>query len=380
MDRNLLNLGLVRVLIACDKFKGSLSAEQACEAIRSGLEAGGVQADWDLCPIADGGEGFAEALTTAMGGEWRECEALDALERPILAKYGFCRRDGDRVVLMEMAEASGYWRIAAEERDIMRATTVGTGHMIRHAAQVGRAERILIGIGGSATNDGGVGMAAALGVAFRDAKGWELRPRPAEMAEVAELCDGGRIRLPAIEVACDVENPLLGPNGATAVYGPQKGAGPAELAALESFLTRLVEACDGRELAAQPGAGAAGGLGFGLMQFAQARLRPGFEMVADALQLDLRIEESDLVITGEGSLDAQSLAGKGPVGLAHLARQVGKRVLGLAGRVSPEVTASGVFDATRSLEEFGLPLEESMRRGAELLERLASDVAGLLRS
>ncbi|NNM31268.1 MAG: glycerate kinase, partial [Akkermansiaceae bacterium] len=226
----------MRILIACDKFKGSLAATEACEAIRDGLTAAGVSAEFDLCPIADGGEGFAAAMVAALGGRWRSCAVHDALGRRITARYGLGRSHGTPVAVMEMAEASGYLRISPEERDILHASTAGTGQMIRHAVQVAAVERILIGIGGSATNDGGVGMAAALGIAFRDARGEELRPVPAAMGALAEICEGGRIDLPPIEVACDVTNPLLGPNGATAVYGPQKGAGEAERGVLEEFL------------------------------------------------------------------------------------------------------------------------------------------------
>jgi len=370
----------MRVLIACDKFKGSLTALEACAALRDGMRAAGLDAGMELCPIADGGEGFAEAMVAAMGGEWRTCPAVDALGRPVSAKYGICSKGKGVLAVMEMAEASGLWRLGEGERDILRATTAGTGQMIRHAARDGRADRILVGIGGSATNDGGAGMAAALGIAFRDARGTELRPEPGCMRELAEVCEGSRIRLPAIEVACDVENPLLGPEGATAVYGPQKGAGPRECEILEGFLELLVAASGGEELARRPGAGAAGGLGFGLMRFAGARLRPGFEMVAETLRIEERIAHADAVVTGEGALDGQSLAGKGPVALARMARRMGKRVMGCGGRVTAEVVASGEFDATFSLEAFNLPLEESMRRGAELLGRVGRGVAGLLRA
>ena len=369
----------MRVLIACDKFKGSLGALEACEALLGGLVSGGLEAEIELCPIADGGEGFTEAMVVAMGGDSRSCQVAGPLGRKVAAEYGVCRRGEDVVVVMEMAAASGMWLLPAGERDVMRASTAGTGSMIRHAVKQENADLILIGIGGSATNDGGAGMAAALGIAFRDKFGWEIEPVPAELGEMSEICEGGRMRVPRIEVACDVENPLLGANGATAVYGPQKGAGPEERRRLEAFLTRMVEVSGRRDLADKPGAGAAGGLGFGLMLFADATLRSGFEMVADALDLEERLARADVVITGEGSMDAQTLSGKGPAGVARMAREAGAMVVGVGGRVTAEVRASGLFDQVGTLEVFKLPLEESMRRGGELLGLTGGKLAGLLR-
>jgi glycerate kinase len=373
------NNTLMRVLVACDKFKGSLSALEACEAVKAGLMASGVDAEFELCPIADGGEGFVTAMIGALRGEWVECKVSDALGRKIVANYGVCRVGEDEVAVMEMAEAAGMWRLAPGERKVMKASTAGVGQMIRHAAKVREVDRILIGLGGSATNDGGVGMAAALGIAFRDAKGWELEPVPEEMIKVAQIGEAGRIGLPRIEVACDVDNPLLGPTGATAVFGPQKGAGSEDQEKLEQFLTALVETTQGEEIAERPGAGAAGGLGFGLMRFAGGELRNGFDIVADHLGLEERFKGVDVVVTGEGSLDEQSLSGKGPVGVARLARQAGAKVVGIAGKVSPEVVASGLFDELGSLEAYELPLEESMARGAELLRKTGEHLAGLLR-
>jgi glycerate kinase len=369
---------VMRVLLAFDKFKGSLSAIEACEAMEEGLGKGGLEAEVVQCPIADGGEGFAAAMVTAMKGSWQECRSVDALGRKITARYGLCLQGGKKVAVMEMAEASGYWRIAEGERDVMRATTAGTGKMIRHAAQVAEVDLILLGLGGSATNDGGAGMAASLGVAFRDASGNEIEPVAKELARVVEVFDRGRIRLPKILVACDVENPLLGPEGATAIYGPQKGAGPNEQRLLENMLARLVQASDAEEFASQPGAGAAGGLGFGLLRFAGAELRPGFEMVSETLDLEARFAGADVVVTGEGSMDAQTLSGKGPAGVARLAREAGAFVVGVGGRVDEEVRESGLFDLLGSLEEFQLPLEESMARGAELLRMTGERLAGLL--
>lgn len=370
----------MRILIACDKFKGSLTAMEACVAIRDGLREAGLPGEIAVRPIADGGDGFARAMVEALDGEWRSCESCDALGRPVQARYGLLQSAaGDRAAVIEMAEASGLWRVPVEERNIRRSSTFGTGMMIRDAVESG-AQRLLIGIGGSATNDGGVGMAAALGVRFLDEAGNELEASPAGLVEVAAVDESGRIELPPIEVACDVSNPLLGSNGASAVYGPQKGATPEDVAFLDRVLARLATVCGAEGVAEMEGAGAAGGLGFGLVRFAGATLRPGFEMVADALELEGEVARADAIITGEGSLDAQTLQGKGPMGVALLAReQPGKTVIGIGGRVEPVVTRAESFDATFSLESFGLGVDECMVRAAELLRRLAGQVAGLLR-
>ncbi|MCS5538917.1 MAG: glycerate kinase [Roseibacillus sp.] len=369
----------MRILIACDKFKGSLTATEACEAIRDGLREAGSSDDLVVCPIADGGEGFTESMVTALNGQWRSCESFDALHNPVEARYGLLSdASGELEAVLEMAEASGLRRIPAESRDVLHSSTFGTGSMIRDAANQG-ARRILVGIGGSATNDGGAGMLAALGVKFLDSSGKELNPVPACLVNLASVDTAGLLELPPIEVACDVENPLLGPNGASAVYAPQKGAGEGEIQFLEGALTRLVQVTGTTEAAEAPGAGAAGGLGFGLMCFAGARLRNGFNMVADALGLPTQVAAADFVVTGEGSLDGQTLRGKAPMGLALLAREYGKRVVAVGGRVDPIVEECQWFDATFSLESFGLGEDECMFRAEELVRKLGGEVAGLLR-
>jgi len=369
----------VRILIACDKFKGSLTATEACEAVRDGLKAAGAVDDLVVCPIADGGEGFTETMVTALHGQWRTCESYDALHNPVEARYGLLRNAaGELEAVMEMAEANGLKRIPIDERSVLHSSTFGTGSMIWDAASAG-AQRLLIGIGGSATNDGGAGMAGALGVKFLDAEGGELDPVPAALGTLASIDEEGRIALPPIEVACDVENPLLGPVGAATIYGPQKGARAEEIELLERALGRLVEVAAADEVAKLAGAGAAGGLGFGLMRFAGARLRNGFNMVADALGLKQRIAEADLVITGEGSMDAQTLLGKGPMGIALMAHEQGKKVIGVGGHVEQVVAECQWFDSTFSLESFGLSEDECMFRAEELLRDLSGNIAGLLR-
>lgn len=361
----------MRVLIANDKFKGSLSANQVAKAIAEGLPP---SCEADICPIADGGEGFTATMLEAVGGRWIECDTVDALHRPIKARYAITTTG---LAVMEMAAASGYELIAPTERDILQSSTYGTGLMIRDAAKHPEVERILIGLGGSATNDGGVGMADALGALLLDASEDPLPPKPGNLRPLTQIDTTQITGVPPVDVACDVDNPLLGPNGATAIFGPQKGADQESQVILEQFLSRLVEVTDAGSLAETPGAGAAGGLGFGLMCFLKAKLHPGFELVSEALDLPGRIACADLVITGEGSLDAQSLSGKGPVGIARLANDLGKPVLAVAGHIDKEVRESGLFVQCASLNDFDLPLNTLMDEAAPLLTRRIRELSDL---
>jgi glycerate 2-kinase len=368
-----------RILIASDKFKGSLDAEEACAAIARGMAARFPEASIECSPIADGGEGFAKSLETQFSGRWIEAAAHDAMGRKIFARYLLAITPGGPIAVMEMAEASGMWRIKPEERDILRASTFGTGEMMRHAILENEAKRIIIGIGGSATNDGGAGMAAALGIRFLDASGTALDPSPGTLfRNLARIDSTGRIPLPPVTAACDVENPLLGPDGATRIFGPQKGAGETTIPVLEEALAAIVCASDGWQNARKPGAGAAGGLGFGLLHFANAELVPGFDLLASLTGLETAIANADLVITGEGSLDAQSLSGKGPVALARLARKHGKPVVAFCGQADPAIRGSGLFDSITELSATGQPVKILMARAAELLEeRAVSDTWNL---
>lgn len=363
----------VRVLIACDKFKGSLGAMEVALAVSNGLPA-----EWEavLCPIADGGEGFVDVLTSVSGGQFVTVEVADPLGRPVEADYGVAEVDGRRVAFVEMSAASGIWRVDAGERAPLRSSTYGTGELIRHAAEVSGAERIYVGIGGSATNDGGAGMAAALGMKFLNEQGEVLSGNPESLENLATIDESGRIPLPEIVVACDVDNPLCGERGASAIFGPQKGASAADVERLDGILERLAQVSDGSGMAATPGAGAAGGLGFGLLRFTDARLVSGFDLVAEAIHLKEKVTAADLVITGEGSLDQQTLGGKGPSGVAGMARECGVPVVAVAGRV--EESAAALFDEVLSLEAFGLPKEESIARASELLETIVGHSHPLL--
>lgn len=361
-----------RILIACDKFKGSLDAAEACAAIARGLAARFPAAAIECRPIADGGEGFAASLERPLAGRWIEIPAHDALGRPIQARYLLANAEDGPLAVMEMAETAGLWRIQPEARDILHSSTIGTGEMMRHAILESGAKRLVIGIGGSATNDGGAGMAAALGVRFLDENGEVLKPVPAALFQkLARIDTSCRIALPPVTVACDVASPLLGPDGATRVFGPQKGADETSIPILEEALGAMLRASRGEEHAKRPGAGAAGGLGFGLLHFANAGLVPGFDLLASLTGFQSSLAAADLIVTGEGSLDAQSLTGKGPVGIARLARQHGKSVIALCGSADPPVRASGLFDSITELAATGLPMATLVAKAAGLLETAA---------
>jgi len=357
-------------LVACDKFKGSLDAIQACSAVQRGL---GDAWQVDLCPVADGGEGFVATMVAAMNGTMVRAHCADPLGRDVLADYGIVEQGGQSTAFIEMAAASGLWRIDPAERDIGRASTFGTGQLIVDAIHRHAVSKIIIGLGGSATNDGGAGLAAALGVNFLTARGPLEVVNPRTLRDVVAVDFSRRIALPEIIAACDVDNPLLGPNGASAVYGPQKGATAEDVLWLDEMLGNIVALTNGETQAFTAGAGAAGGLGFGLMRFADARLQPGFELVAAALRLPDRIAAADLVITGEGSLDDQSLAGKGPVAIARLCAEHGKPCVAVAGKVSAAVEKAGIFADVAAIAPCGISQEESMARAGELLETAVRD-------
>ena len=367
----------MRILIANDKFKGSLPAEKAGFHIKNSMETAFPAASFDFCPIADGGEGTAQAMTTALSGAWLSCATQDAQGRPVLAPFGWVADSATAV--MEMSAASGLAIVQDLELKPFTASTLGTGILIQSALAKG-ARRILIGIGGSATNDGGLGVALALGYAFK--KGGQ-----AFAPTLETLLEADRIErpatLPAFEliVACDVDNPLLGPRGATRVYGPQKGV--RDFVWFEQRLAHLADLAR-RDLGVDPrdvpGAGAAGGLGFGLMAFLGGRLVSGFDMVATQVGLEARIAAADLVVTGEGRLDAQSLQGKGPVGVARLARRLGKKIVGVAGAVDDSAALRAQFDLLIAIKPAAMPLDEAMRRTGELIESAVRAHAAPLRA
>jgi len=355
----------MRILIANDKFKGSLPAEKAGFHLMNGLKTAFPSASFDLCPIADGGEGTALAMTSALAGEWTCGATQDAQGRPLEAPFGWVASSA--TAIMEMSAASGLAIVQDLNLNPITASTLGTGILIQSALAKG-ARRVLIGIGGSATNDGGLGVAIALGYTFKKG-GQPFSPTLETILEADQVVKPAS--LPAFEliVACDVDNPLLGPRGATRVYGPQKGV--TDFTWFEQRLKHLADLArrdlgnDSRDV---PGAGAAGGLGFGLMAFLGGRLVSGFDMVSTQVGLEARVAAADLVVTGEGRLDEQSLQGKGPVGVARLARRLGKKIVGVAGTVDDSAALRAQFDQLIPIKPAAMPLDEAMRRTGELIE------------
>ena len=367
----------MRILIANDKFKGSLPAEKAGFHIKNGLEMAFPRADFDLCPIADGGEGTALAMTTALAGEWTPCATQDAHGRPIEAGFGWVASSA--TAIMEMSAASGLAIVQDFKLNPLTASTLGTGILIKSALGKG-ARRILIGIGGSATNDAGLGVALSLGYKFKKT-GQAFTPTLETVLEADQIEKPATLPLFELIVACDVDNPLLGPRGATRVYGPQKGV--TDFTWFEQRHEHLADLArrdlgiDPRDM---PGAGAAGGLGFGLMAFLGGRLVSGFDMVASQVGLEARVAAADLVVTGEGRLDEQSLQGKGPVGVARLARRLGKRIVGVAGSVDDSTALRAQFDLLIPIKPAAMPLDEAMRRTGELIETAVRAHAATLRA
>jgi glycerate kinase len=360
----------MRVLIAPDKFKGSLSARQAALAIAAGFGQSPAFII-DCCAVADGGEGFADALAT----HWDRVEGVaDPLGRPIPARCGWQDR---QTAVIEMSEASGLHRLAAAERDPWQASSFGAGQLIGHAIAHG-AERVLVGLGGSATNDAGAGVAAALGWQFLTSDGEPMEPRPANFLAIERIEPPENQALPRIVAACDVRNPLLGPEGASSVYARQKGADDRMIGHLEMALEHLAElvseqlGVDHRHL---PGAGAAGGLGYGLATFCKADLQPGFALVAQSLRLEQRIAASDLVITGEGRLDTQTLYGKAPAEVARLAKKHGKPVAVVCGQCDSAADLPAWFDFVLALQSIEPSHDRCIRDAAALLAQAGARLA-----
>ncbi|MCG0240050.1 MAG: glycerate kinase [Firmicutes bacterium] len=364
----------MRIVVAPDSFKGSLTAAEAARAMARGVRAVWPEAEVLEVPMADGGEGTVDALVAATGGRYVTRQVTGPLGRPVEARFGILG-DGETAVI-EMAAASGLLLVPPAERDPRYTTTYGTGELIRAALDLG-VRRIVCGIGGSATNDGGAGMVQALGGRLLKADGTEIGFGGAALLELDRIDLSGldpRLQDVEILVACDVDNPLCGPRGASAVYGPQKGATPEMVELLDRALGHLADVMArdlGRDVRDIPGAGAAGGLGAGLMGFLGARLRPGVEVVMEAVRLDALVEGAALVITGEGKTDGQTLAGKVPLGVARVAARKGVPVIVVSGAVTPD--ADRLLDhhiaALLSICEGPIALEEAMARAAELLER-----------
>lgn len=372
---------MTRVLLALDKFKDALTAQQAGEAVASALRD--MHPDWtlDIAPLADGGEGFATILTQAAGGREVNVTATGPLGESRSAGFGLVPvaaipararvplqlsgepASGAAVAVVEMAAISGLALLSQDQRDPWLTTSLGTGELMRAATDAG-AVAIVLGVGGSATSDLGLGALAALGFEFMDAAGRQLQlPIPADWSRIARISGRITASLPPVYIACDVSNPLFGPRGAVAVYGPQKGLRPADQARLEregARLAGLLCAYAGQPPALQdvPGAGAAGGIAFGLMTATGAKLVPGFGLVAAWLDLETRLAAADIVVTGEGRFDESSLEGKGPGAVAARALALGKKVHVFAGQVTAAARPGLELHAITSP---GTPLAAALR-------------------
>lgn len=364
----------MRILIASDKFKGSLTSNEANEAITAGFRKHtGESIELKCLPIADGGDGLVSTLVSALGGTLETISVKGPLGEQVQARVGFTP-DG-KTALLEMAEASGIALVDPGQLDPDRASTFGTGELIRFAEKKG-CTNIILGIGGSASNDGGTGMALALGFRFLDSSNKEITNLPEKLGKVHRIIAPDSNINVEIQIACDVTNPLLGPNGCTRIYGPQKGISPNDFPKHEARLEKLVSLFgeNGAAAAEKPGAGAAGGLGFGGLVFMNARLVSGFDLVADLLGIRDAIARADLVITGEGSLDKQSLLGKGPGEIARIAKAHAKPVIAFCGRHDGTAPPS-LFDEVVEIRDPGLTLEENLRGGKSRLETIAAEFA-----
>ncbi len=332
-----------RIVIAADSFKGSLSSAEANEAIAEGVRRVLPDASLTLVPVADGGEGTMPMLVESLGGKYEVCRVGDPLLRPITAQYGIINHNGIRTAVIEMAQASGLPLLKEEERNPLITSSYGTGQLIADAYRRG-CRAFIIGLGGSATNDGGAGMLRALGVKFLDNAG---QPLPEGGAALKDLSSIDLSEMPKelrdcpFTIICDVDNPLTGPNGASAVFGPQKGATPQDVDILDKALQNygeMLEAVTGRSLINSPGSGAAGGMGAALLACFNAELKPGIQATLDTIGFRDIIRGASLIVTGEGKIDRQTLHGKTPFGILQYAKTESIPVIAIGGLVEDEET------------------------------------------
>jgi len=374
----------MKILIAPDKFKGSLSAKKVASAIKRGIERVVPEAEVFVCPMADGGEGTVDALIAATGGTKVPLRVMGPLGNLVDSYFGILgNQPKEKIAVIEMAAASGLHFLSEKQRNPMLTTTYGTGELIEAALDKG-CKKIIVGIGGSATTDGGMGMAQALGAKFFDLEGKELEAGCGlllkEMAKIDVSFMDSRIKETKFIVASDVDNPLCGPKGAAYIYGPQKGATPAMVTELDEGLSHYAETIKrdlGIDIKDVPGAGAAGGLGAGLMAFLGAELRSGVKLVIEAVNLKKRMKGIDFVITGEGKIDGQTACGKTPVGVSELAQSMGIPTVVIAGQVGEgaEILKEHGIEKIYSLMDIAGFVEEAMEKAEELLEKVGERVA-----
>jgi glycerate kinase len=374
----------MKIVIAPQTFKGSISALDVAAAMAEGVRRVVPDADTDLVPVADGGDGTLETLVDATGGEVHTAVVTGPLGDTVEAGWG-ALGDG-RTAVVEMARTSGLALVPPDKRDPLAATTRGLGEIIAQALDAG-FRSFIVGIGGSATNDAGAGMAQALGVRLLDADGAELQPGGAALARLASIDASGldpRAAEADFDVACDVNNPLTGPEGASAVYGPQKGATPEIVEQLDAALANFAEVVKrdlGADVDGVPGSGAAGGLGGGIMAFLGGRLRPGVDIVLDTVDLESRLDGADLIITGEGCMDFQTVYNKAPIGVARLAGERNIPVIGVSGSLGDgftDVHEHGISAAV-AITHAPMTLDEATERVAELIASATEQALRLVR-
>ncbi len=374
----------MKIVIVPDSYKESLTALEVATEIEAGFREVFPDAEYIKLPMADGGEGTVAAMVAATGGTLVEVNVTGPLGEPVKACYGLT---GDRkTAIIEMAAASGLALVAPGLRNPLKTTTYGTGELVKAALDAG-INHLIIGIGGSATNDGGAGMLQALGGKLLDHAGREIGFGGGALADLDRIDISGldpRLKACRIEAACDVDNPLTGPMGASAVFGPQKGATPEMVAQLDANLARYADLISrdlGVRVAGVPGAGAAGGMGAALLAFFGAKLRPGIEIVMEAVGLEAHVRDADLVITGEGRIDSQTIHGKTPIGVARLAKRYGKPVIGIAGCLAAdagEVHQYGIDAVFSVLSQVGC-VEEAMSQAATNVRTASRNIAATLK-
>ena len=374
----------MKIVIAPDSFKDSLSAQGVADAIALGLTGVWPDAQLVKCPMADGGEGTVESILAACEGQLRRTSVRGPLGTPVDAAWGWLPQS--LTAIIEMAEASGLQLVALGQRDACVSSTYGTGELIRAALDAG-AQRVILAIGGSATNDGGAGAMQALGVKLLDAREQTLAPGGLALAQLARIDLSEldpRLARVRFDIAADVNNPLCGPHGASVIFGPQKGASPSQVEQLDRALGHFADQCaqvlksDVRD---EPGSGAAGGLGFAAKAFLGAQFKAGVGVVAELVGLSEAVKGADLVITGEGRFDAQTLRGKTPFGVARIARQHGVPVIVIAGTLGEGYQAlyEHGIDAAFALTSGPMTLEQACSEAPRLLAERASDIARVWR-
>ncbi|WP_134699337.1 glycerate kinase [Ammoniphilus sp. YIM 78166] len=369
----------MKIVIAPDSFKGSMSAWEACAAIQNGIKNVLPDADLHLIPVADGGEGTMDSLVTATSGHKVEVTVTGPLSEPVTAAYGIL---GDQeTCVIEMASASGLCLVPNEQRNPMKTTTFGTGELIKSALDAG-CKKFILAIGGSATNDGGIGMLQALGMRLLDSEGTPIGLGAQELHRISRIDTqkfDARIAGAEFLIATDVQNPLVGPQGASFVFGPQKGASAEMVHVLDDYLNHwanLIEAHSGIRLHDLPGAGAAGGIGGAFQAFFPSQTRRGIDIVIEYTKLAETMEGADLVITGEGQIDYQTASGKTPMGVAQVAAKKGIPVFVLAGSIGKGIDTLYQYGihSIHSIVNAPMPLQEAMDKGKELLSLTAEQV------